>query len=234
MPPQLTPTRRQSLLSGYVETYEPLRLPSERGGGRRVDVYVPRQQEAGQRAYRVVYMNDGHTALWEGGLANQTWNVASALEQLADSDAEPTMVVAIHPVNRNREYTHTRWSSSSCCGLDDYTKYVASGIKSFVDEAYPTTGRPADNMIVGGSHAGLAAFYMACQRSDAFGWAAAFSPSFWIGLDDAEQFPIIAARPDRHLEDSLLIERLDLHLSDSSARPRLVLGLGARARGWSP
>ena len=81
-------------------------------------------------------------------------------------------------------------------------------------------------MIVGSSHGGLAAFYMANRRPDAFGFAGALSPSFWVGVDDAERFPLIIPLPDRVLEGSQLLEAVKETLADASRRPKLYLDWG--------
>jgi predicted alpha/beta superfamily hydrolase len=89
-------------------------------------------------------------------------------------------------------------------------------------------------MILGSSHGGLAAFYIANCRPTAFGFAAALSPSFWVGLDDGSFFPWVKPSLDATLEKSELVERVKHTLSDGRQRPRLYFGWGlVRAGGAS-
>lgn len=81
-------------------------------------------------------------------------------------------------------------------------------------------------MIAGSSHGGLAAFYTANRRPDAFGYAGALSPSFWVGVDDAERFPSIQSLPDRLLKNSQLLEAVRGTLAAAIRRPKLYLDWG--------
>jgi enterochelin esterase-like enzyme len=194
---------------------------------RRIDVLAPPDYGDVNRRYPVIYMNDGDTAFAKGGLAGQSWGVPRRLERLyADSDIQRIIVVAIHPRDRDREYTHVHWNGQSCCGLESYASYVAEEVKPFIDRSYRTMPEARRTMILGSSHGGLAAFYTASRHSDRFGYAGALSPSFWVGLDDAEQFPLIKPAPRMHLQDSQLIQALKAKLVDSRHHPNLYLAWG--------
>lgn len=194
---------------------------------RRIDVLVPPDYNESHLQFPVIYMNDGDTAFSKGGLVGQSWDIPGRLERLyAQKHSGPLIVVAIYPLDRNREYTHAPWNDEVCCGLEPYANYLAEVVKPFVDRTYRTLAEARRSMILGSSHGGLAAFYTASLRPDCFGYAGALSPSFWVGLDDAQRFPLIEPRPDRELKDSQLLRSLEGNLADSRIRPDFYLSWG--------
>lgn len=207
--------------SGFFHTYDAFRVGGPGDQPRKVHVYVPRDYETSGQRYPVVYMNDGDTAFFPGGLAGKTWATAAALDGLyAEGAIEPVIVVAIAPLVRDREYTHEPWLfGRECCGLEGYVGYLAGPVKGWVDANYRTRPGPESTAIVGSSHGGLAAFYTATTRPDRFGKAGCLSSSFWVGLDPGFLF---GGGP---LRDSLLVQRAAPTL-DGPSRPRLWLDWG--------
>ena len=213
--------------AGYFHRYEPFRTESSLYPERRIDVFLPRNYGSNDHRYPVLYMNDGHTAFFKTAMGGQSWDIANTLGALYERRLiRELIVVAMYTVNRAREYTHAHWSGPDCCGLESYAQCVAESIKPFIDSSYRTLPESDTAMIVGSSHGGLAAFYMANRRPDAFGYAGALSPSFWVGVDDAERFPLIKPLPDRVLEGSQLLEAVKETLADASRRPKLYLDWG--------
>jgi predicted alpha/beta superfamily hydrolase len=213
--------------AGYFNRYAPFGAENSLYPERRMDVFLPRNYDRNDHRYPVLYLNDGQTAFFKPANGDPCWDIADTLGTLYERRSiRELIVVAIHPVNRAREYTHAHWSGPDCCGLESYTQCVTVRIKPFIDGSYRTLPEPTSTMIVGSSHGGLAAFYMANRRPDAFGYAGALSPSFWVGLDDAERFPLIKRLPDRELKDSPLLEALKETLGAASGRPKLYLDWG--------
>lgn len=170
--------------AGFFHTYDRMSFgPGD--APRKVHVFVPRDYETSGRRYPVVYVNDGDTAFFPGGAAGKTWAFAEALEQLYASARVPqVLVVAVHPVDREREYTHAlAGPGRPCCAVDGYADYLRTRIKRFVDASYRTIPDAAHTVVVGSSHGGLAAFYIAGRHPDAFGNVVAMSSSFWVGVD---------------------------------------------------
>jgi hypothetical protein len=172
--------------AGYFHTFDALAVG---GTPRKVHVFLPRSYPTSHaapcRRYPVVYMHDGNTAFFPGGPAGKTWDVQAVLAKAYASGSLPeVIVVAVHPIDRNSEYTHASWfPGKTCCGVGTYTEYLASKLKPFIDGAYRTLPSAKHTTIVGSSHGGLAAFYAAASRPDVFGSAVAMSSSFWAGLD---------------------------------------------------
>ena len=164
---------------GYFHTYDGLTVCGPADAPRTVHVLLPRDYAQTERRYPVIYMNDGGTAFWPGEFG--TWGAQHVLSALNACEVEPMIIVALHPLARDREYTHAAWHDDrDCCGLPAYADYLADCVKPWIDAQYRTTPRAAT---LGSSHGGLAAFYTAARRSDAFSAAIAMSPSVWAGLD---------------------------------------------------
>jgi enterochelin esterase-like enzyme len=217
----------QGHAAGYFHRYDPFRTDSSPYPERRIDVFLPRHSDRNDHRYPVLYLNDGHTAFFKPAVGDQSWDVANTLGALYERRLiRQLIVVAMHPVNRAREYTHAHWCGPDCCGLESYTQYVAERIKPFIDGCYRTLSESRTTMIAGSSHGGLAAFYMANRRPDAFGYAAALSPSFWVGVDDAENYPVIKPLPDRALKESQLMIAVKDTLADPLRRPKLYVDWG--------
>ncbi|MCU0654034.1 MAG: esterase family protein [Polyangiaceae bacterium] len=169
--------------SGYFLTFDAFSAAGE--APRKIHVFLPRSHGASCERYPVVYMNDGVTSFWPGGPGNKSWQVAQGLAgAYQQGTVRPVIVVAIHALDRNLEYSHTEWSPGEpCCGVEGYADYVGDRVKGFVDEHFRTLKGPEDTAIVGSSRGGLGAFLLSTLRPDRFRKAACLSPSFWLGLD---------------------------------------------------
>lgn len=209
---------------GWFHTYDGLQVAGPNDTPRKVHVFLPRDYDPCGAGYPVVYFNDGNTTFWPGGIGNKTWDVATALTNLWAQNALPkVIVVAIVPLNREVEYTHTDWAPGhSCCGVDQYTNYVADHVKAFVDASYHTKSDRLNTTIIGSSHGGLAAFYMANHRPEIFGKAGCLSPSFWAGLD-----PVHGGNyGGGPLSTSNLVTGVKATLMNQGMRPRLWIDWG--------
>lgn len=220
--------------AGLLHVFDQLPVDGGRDQPRTVHVLVPRDYAPSSRRYRVVYMNDGNTALFPGGPANLSWNMAATLAELYDRGAiDPVIVVAVFPVSRNRDYTHVPWGGPDCCGVEAYTRILADDIKPFIDANYATLDGPRETLMLGSSHGGLCAFYVGNRRPDRFGVVAALSSSFWIGLDMRTPSSLAVPSPERTLSGSALLEALRPTLADRATRPRILLQWGLVRSGGS-
>jgi predicted alpha/beta superfamily hydrolase len=165
---------------GYFHTYDDLQVCGPADAPRKAHVLLPRDYTRTEHRYPVIYMNDGGAAFWPGAFG--TWGAQHVLSALDPCQIEPVIIVALHPLARDREYTHTPWHDDrDCCGLPAYADYLADCVKPWIDAQYRTDAHRAATL--GSSHGGLAAFYTAARRSDAFSAAIAMSPSIWAGVD---------------------------------------------------
>lgn len=213
---------------GFWNTFDALQACAGTAD-RKVHVYLPRAYEGTTQRYPVVYMNDGNAVFWPGGAANKSWRVGETLSEKTPCDIEPVIVVAVHPFDREQEYTHESWQfGRSCCGLPEYAEYMASCLKPFIDENYRTLPQADKTAFVGSSHGGLASFYTAGVRPDAFGLVGAMSPSFWVGLDPWWAFGSVGGAS---LENSTLIRRTRAALEDVNRRPKIWVDWGLKRDG---
>lgn len=213
--------------AGWFHTYDALDVGGPDDAPHKVHVLLPRDYDACGAGYPVVYMNDGDSSFWPGGAANKSWDVPVALAGLyAEGLLDPVIVVAVEPNDRDHEYSHAPWTGgldpATCCGVEAYADWLADGVKGFVDANYRTRPEPEHTVIVGSSRGGLASFFVANHRPDAFGNAACMSPSFWVGLD-----PVFGGDfSGGPLASSELVARLEATLADPRVRPRLWIDWG--------
>jgi enterochelin esterase-like enzyme len=191
---------------------------------RKIHIFLPRDYPTSCARYPVIYMNDGVTAFWPGGPGNKSWEVAQGLAKVyGDGSVGPVIVVAIHALDRNVEYSHTEWSPGEpCCGVEGYADYVGDRVKGFVDAHFRTRSGPEDTAIVGSSRGGLCSFLLATLRPDRFRKAGSLSPSFWLGLD-----PVFGGNfTGGPLAGSKLLSLASTTLDDPARRPRLWIDWG--------
>lgn len=203
--------------SGYFHTYNELQLSPD-DSPRKVHVFLPRKYEEGDR-FPVVYMNDGNTAFYAGGLSPYSWEVPKVLSKYHQKAIHPVIVVAIYPLNRSYEYLHVREFSAPFKkeggGLPEYGRYVFK-VKQFIDKNYRTLSDRQHTTSIGSSHGGLASFYIGCVHGRYFGNIAALSPSFWAG-------------GVFNLPESPLVQMVKKYLSPNNRdRPRIWIDWGMK------
>ncbi len=210
---------------GYIHTYDALKLPGH--PAHKVHIVLPHGYGETDRRYPVLYMNDGQEVLYRSRLTGKSWDVRAVLnEGHRRGLMGELLVVAVEPINRDLEYTHTAWRPGAASGqLGRYIEYLADTLKPFFDANYRTLPAPATTRVCGSSHGGLAAFAAAALRPDAFGGAIAMSSSFFTGLDDRTHGIASSAR----LADSALMKWLGPTLR--SGHPRLYLDWGLVREG---
>ncbi|MBV5257606.1 alpha/beta hydrolase [Synechococcus moorigangaii CMS01] len=211
---------------GFFHTYDQLQLV---GFGdyfaqpRKVHVFLPRDYEVSGDRLPVLYCNDGDNIFFPDGTLGKCWQVAERLSRLYLRDQlQKLIVVAICPQNRGYEYSHIPDQGG---GLADYSRYLAKGLKPFIDRHYRT--QADQTLIVGAAHGGLAAFYTATQHPRQFPQVAALSPSFWLGLD---KHPLeingLGSSFRISLQNSALMFAATAVLSNDDLRPKIYLDWG--------
>lgn len=195
-------------------------------GPRRAHVFLPRPSPELPERLPVVYMHDGDTAFWRGGIAHATWDVAGTLSALGRA-VEPLIVVALHPVQRDLEYTHVDWAAGRrpYGELPRYAAWLAERVKPWIDAHYPTD--PDRSAIVGSSHGGLASFFAATRHPAQFRWAGCLSPSFFSGIDPLSS----GDKTARLLLGAPLLSEVDGLLFDEAIRPKIWICWGTRRDG---
>lgn len=219
---------------GFFHTYDRFQVGGAQDTPRKVHVFLPRDYETSQQRYPVIYMNDGDTAFFPGGAVNKSWRMADLLSDLYRTrQITPVIVVAICPLVRDREYTHAQVWDRPSGGLSQYAAYVANSVKGFIDTHYRTLAEAEHTLILGSSHGGLAAFYLATHYPHRFRLVGALSSSFWVGLDSSlsgkHSFPQL---PFLHsLRSSELINSARSTLQNSQERLTIYLDWGLVREG---
>lgn len=213
------------LEEGFFHTYDTLRIGQVES--HKIHVFLPREYESSEERYPVVYINDGDTIFW-AGWSLKSARVAETLSELYRArEVRKMIVVAIVPVNRENEYTHTQWfPQRPFGGLDIYADYLAEDLKAWIDENYRTLSERQYTTLAGCSHGGLASFYTAMKHPHKFGNAICMSSSFWAGLDLADG----TRASSLSLTNSLLVQKIKSTLL-SNVRPRLWIDWGLYREG---
>eukprot|EP01103_Thecamoeba_quadrilineata_P019343 TRINITY_DN7789_c0_g1_i1.p1 TRINITY_DN7789_c0_g1~~TRINITY_DN7789_c0_g1_i1.p1 ORF type:complete len:444 (-),score=66.81 TRINITY_DN7789_c0_g1_i1:31-1326(-) len=182
-----------SLSGGSFNTFDALKIKDEQP--RKIHVFLPEEYDTKtNNSYPVIYCNDGHTAFWPPQ-GHHSWSMHRTIDQLVyQQKIKPVILVAIHPNNREKEYTYANWELlHDYGGVKNYSQYVATVLKPFIDQHYRTLSDTSNTVIVGGSLGGLASLYTGLSHPSVFGVIGAFSPCLWAGIDDLYSFhPVVA------------------------------------------
>ncbi|CAF1028729.1 unnamed protein product [Didymodactylos carnosus] len=142
----------KGVTGGHLRTYDEFRVSHDHVP-RKIHVLIPIDYLSNNQAkrYLVIYMNDGQTAFWNGGLVNKSWNVGQTVSKIYEKDdSKQGIVVAIHPLDRNREYTHTHWMwKQAYGGVDDYNDNIVNNVKPWIDKNYRTLPTAKRTVIAG-------------------------------------------------------------------------------------
>jgi len=82
---------------------------------------------------------------------------------------------------------------------------------------------------MGGSHGGLASFYLATIRIDIFGCCICLSPSFWAGLDSSVENPLLAFE---NISKGSIIKEIIQELQSETIRPLIYFDWGMNRIGF--
>lgn len=169
---------------------DPVEVPGAFGcETHRIRAYIPPGHDENPfRRFPVVYMHDGTNLFFpEESFLGATWNVQGTLDALDSMNViDPVIVIAIEPVDRNREYTSE--------GNRNYERYIVESLKPAADQRGHTLPGPENTIVMGSSLGGLVSLHLAWSRPDVFGGAACLSSTF--SFDDA-LFRSVAAEPKR-------------------------------------
>jgi len=228
--------------NGFFHTFDFFQAyPEQRP--RKIHIFLPRTYETDvDRTYCVIYTNDGQNVFFpeDQGDPNNSLQFSKVLNNVTNEliskgrTSDPffsPIVVAVHATeDRDNEYVHEEIVEFVGGGLSDYTAFFCDDLKPWVDANYRTKRDGESTAVLGSSHGGLAAFYMATRRPDSFSAALCFSPSLWAGMDSNFREPMKAFE---HMSQSTLIKECDTLLRNERffSRPRFYLDYGLNRNG---
>ncbi len=134
-----------------------------------------------EKRFPVLYMLDGQNLFDVSTSFGRPWNIIQTMDNLPYKDQ--CIVVGIDhgehfrgseylPHHHHKHYHHGE--------ADIFLDFIIQELKPKVDQYLRTINDHTNTMIAGSSMGGLLSFYAATRRSDIFGKAGVFSPSFWI------------------------------------------------------
>jgi len=208
--------------AGTFLTFDALRL-REQDPPRKVHILLPRGYAEG--GHPAVVLLDGDTSFWPGGVGGKTWDVAGTLSRLRGK-VQDLVVVAVCPLERDREYTHVDWSGGlyPWGGLAEHAAWLTETLLPFLQAHLPVD--PARVAIAGSSHGGLAAFWAATRHPEALRMAGCLSPSFFSGVD-----PWLKPPARTSLADAPIVSEVSALLGDPERRPKLWVDWGMKRDG---
>lgn len=142
---------------------------------------LPPGWEDTDRAYPVVYMQDGQNLFDPKTSANGDWGMIETLSVTASTGA-PCIVVGIPNIGSRRpyEYSPFRDATHGGGGGDRYLDFLVTTIKPLVDAAFPTLRVPRHTLIAGSSLGGVISLYAPHRYPEVFGGGAGLSPALWF------------------------------------------------------
>lgn len=212
---------------GFFHTFDEF-LINEYFPARKIHIFLPKDYCKSNEKYPVIYTNDGQDIFFShhGSKSLQMTKVLKGVfSDITNQKLKYQfhIIVAIHAnENRDHEYNHEEIVEGIGGGLQVYSSYLCE-IKNWVDENYRTFITPEYNSILGTSHGGLAAFYIATRNPNYFNSCICMSPSFWAGMDSNVNNPMLAFELIQ--EGSIIKEILDDLLS-KKLRPRIYIDWG--------
>jgi predicted alpha/beta superfamily hydrolase len=158
---------------------------------RRVWVYLPPDYETSGKKYPVIYMHDGQNLFDSFTSGYGEWGIDETMDSLYKLGKPMSMVVGI---DHGAEYRLTEYNpySNKRFGKgmgDEYTDFLATTLKPFIDQKYRTRSSAKNTIIAGSSMGGLISLYAAAKYPKVFGRAGVFSPAFWVAPEIYSYLP---------------------------------------------
>lgn len=152
---------------------------------RRLYISLPKDYEASEKAYPVMYMFDGHNVFFdEDATYGKSWGMAGYLEAYP----KDLIIVAVecnHEDHRRmHEYAPYPMRVEGIGMLEGlgpvYMDWLTEVLKPEIDQRFRTLPDRKHTMLAGSSMGGLMALYGVTAYNRVFSRAAALSPSIWL------------------------------------------------------
>ena len=151
---------------------------------RRVAALLPHDYYATDKRYPVLYLQDGQN-LFDEYAPYGSWGVDKRLASLAEQGMGDLIVIAIDHAQDQRMSEFTP-SFRTRLGRGDgraYVRFLAEGLKPYIDRHFRTKSGPADTGIGGSSLGGLISIYAGLLYPEVYERVMVFSPSLWVTAD---------------------------------------------------
>jgi len=160
---------------------------------RRIRILLPSNYFDSESDYPVLYMHDGQNLFVPEESFAGEWEVDEAMLQFESEGYNGALIVAIDNGMENRINEYTPWANPNYGGGqgDQYTDFLVTTLKPFIDENYRTLPQREFNGIMGSSLGGLISHYGAITYQSVFSKVGIFSPSYWFTNDIYEHTELI-------------------------------------------
>ena len=158
---------------------------------RRIAALLPYDYETSQRAYPVVYLQDGQN-LFDEFAPYGNWELDKRLAWLAQRGIGDFIVVAIDHAEEKRiaEYSPPSAERVQRGQSDAYGRFLVEHLKPLIDRTYRTLPGRRHTAIGGSSMGALASLHAAMTQAATFSKVMVLSPSIWVDPDLVEQWPM--------------------------------------------
>ncbi len=148
---------------------------------RRVAALLPHDYYTSDKRYPVLYLQDGQN-LFDDYAPYGSWGVDKRLAGLAERGMGDLIVIAIDHADSERMSEFTP-SFRTKLGRGDgrkYVRFLAEGLKPFIDAHFRTLPGPEFTGIGGSSLGGLISIYAGILYPQVYDRLMVFSPSLWV------------------------------------------------------
>lgn len=184
--------RRAAFYENLVDTSSPtvtvLRdsiLISYQNHKRSIHIYVPPSYKKDSLTrYPVMYFMDGESSFNDLENMGPEWQIDEVINASAANGGPEAIVIGINEAeDRNAEYTPFVNEDNPDAHGAEFSNWLISDLKDWVDNSYRTLPSPRHTYIGGISRSGMMAYYMLMAHPDVFGNAIIQSPSMWVDYD---------------------------------------------------
>lgn len=144
-------------------------------------VALPPGYQESNRAYPVIYMQDGQNLFDPATSFAGPWGLVEILNRARD-EGEVPIVVGIPNMGKRRRYEYSPFRDiiHGGGGGDRYLAFVVETVKPLVDASFRTRPERPHTVIAGSSLGGLISLYGLFRYADIFGAAGVQSPALWF------------------------------------------------------
>jgi len=152
---------------------------------RTIHIYVPPSYEKDSLTrYPVMYFMDGESSFNDLENMGPEWQIDEVINASAANGRPEAIVIGINQAeDRNAEYTPFVNEDNPDAHGAEFTNWLISDLKEWVDNSYRTLLSAKHTYIGGISRSGMMAYYMLMAHPDVFGNAIIQSPSMWVDYD---------------------------------------------------
>lgn len=157
---------------------------------RRIWVYLPPDYESSKKKYPVMYLHDGQNLFDDKTSFSGEWQIDESLNKIFSETQKSAIVVGIDNGGDKRIDELTPWKNEKYGGgeSDQYLKFIVETLKPYIDKNYRTKTCAKFTTLGGSSLGALISVYGGVKYPKTFGKILAFSPAFWINLNELGSF----------------------------------------------